>query len=770
MLNAGEFTKLQTYMEQRVTSLATAKTADLFYLCQAYSKAKNYAKLFPCLTQMDANIQRGDFMAPNGFVVPNGAVEEDFLLTSDPRYQNQTLNEAVRAALREVYEDASFYPSLARGQAYLELGDYSKAISESRKARKLAQDMKRPNSYSRSAYWNIESVGLLALAHALNGDKQDAAKFAAELEAIDVPLTGSAIFKSEQDTELAKVYMALGQYEAARRVSSGFALLSFIASSGEGERLLRFVVIPKRFIYCKSSYETGHVKEAKEGYDELLAKPETQANGEIYWLILFDRGRIAEGENNHQQAIDFYKRAVEVIEQQRSTINTEASRIGFVGDKQQVYHRLVSSLIAEGQPAQAFEYVERAKARALVDLLASKQDFAIAPSASQQIVSLVKEVDRMDEDLHMPASSSEESSRRSARGVQVKANLRTAAPELASLVMVTETASSAIQALLESDETLLEYYYQGADLYAFVVTRERVHAVKLNGANLITDVEQFRKSLEDPKSSQTGELTPKLYGRLIQPMAAQVTAKRLLIVGHGALHYLPFAALSDGSGYMVDRYSIRLLPSASVLQFLKGRQAQKAGTLLAFGNPDLGDRRYDLKFAEEEVQTIAKTFPNSKVLLRQNATKSAFKMLGPQFSYLHLATHGKFDPDTPLKSGLLLASDAQGEGFLNLGDLYSMRLNADLVTLSACETGLGKVSNGDDVVGLTRGFLYAGSNSIGASLWEVDDLATSLLMTEFYANLKRGDKREALRQAQLATKAKYPHPYYWAAFQLTGLP
>jgi CHAT domain-containing protein len=97
-----------------------------------------------------------------------------------------------------------------------------------------------------------------------------------------------------------------------------------------------------------------------------------------------------------------------------------------------------------------------------------------------------------------------------------------------------------------------------------------------------------------------------------------------------------------------------------------------------------------------------------------------------------------------------------------------MKIDADLVTLSACETGLGKITNGDDIVGLTRGFLYAGSNSIVASLWKVDDLATSHLMTEFYSTLKKTNKREALRRAQLDTKKKYPHPYYWASFQLTG--
>ncbi|MEK7340788.1 MAG: CHAT domain-containing protein, partial [Candidatus Binatota bacterium] len=103
-----------------------------------------------------------------------------------------------------------------------------------------------------------------------------------------------------------------------------------------------------------------------------------------------------------------------------------------------------------------------------------------------------------------------------------------------------------------------------------------------------------------------------------------------------------------------------------------------------------------------------------------------------------------------------------------VNELYSLSLDADLVTLSACETGLGKISNGDDVVGLTRGFLYAGSRSIIASLWKVDDLSTSQLMTQFYSTLQQSNKREALRQAQLEIQKTYPHPFFWAAFQLTG--
>lgn len=799
--SSGKYEELASRIEGQIKDLSSASTWDLQYLCRTYGQLKRYTKLFACLDQLERKLAGGS----------DGSYKSasSYLMTRPYYSSSAAVREATDREIEVMMAAEMTLPSVAaslRAQALLELGDYKGAVQHAKRAEELQVIVDpmigRAGSFS----------PLLALAHALNDDRTEALDIVGRIEGRDVMEGAERHLRSgvldakefRNGAEAARfemvfpIYQALGEYRRCltfkpvvqrrlmqlAKIRSDMLRLaetrgeSKVPRSSNPSRVTSAEVAEGalgygyglRYGLSKCEYETGQVSEAKAGYDELLTHPTFANQGSIYRLALFERGQIAEREGQRKEAIDYYRRAIEVIERQRSSINTEASRIGFVGDKQQVYHRLVAALIAEGQAAQAFEYVERAKARALVDLLASKQDFATPSAAPQQVAMLVKDWDQVEEDSRVPVRSSEESSRRSARGVQVRANLQAASPELASLVMVTETASSAIQALLAPDETLLEYYYQGDDLYAFVVTRGTVKGVKLNGANLAQEVEAFRKALQDPKSGDVGALSRNLHGRLIQSVATQVTTKHVLIVGHGALHYLPFTALSDGAGYLVDQYSLRLLPSASVLQFLKGRQAQQGGSLLAFGNPDLGDAQYDLKFAQDEVQAIAKTFPQAKVLVRQEATKGAFKSLGPQFSYLHLATHGKFDPDAPLKSGLLLAKDAQEDGFLSLGDLYSLRLNADLVILSACETGLGKISNGDDVVGLTRGFLYAGSSSIVASLWEVDDRATSLLMTEFYANLKKGDKREALRQAQLTTKKQYPHPFYWAAFQLTGMP
>jgi CHAT domain-containing protein len=740
LMMAGRYSEVETHLEGEVTDLPSAGTKKLWKLCYSYSRLKEYNKLFPCLDQLESNIAKGDYMA-----------------------QYPCVGQVIGFG-----RDVSVLPPLLRAEAYLDFGNYDAAVEQATKAFNI---MERKEHGPTSRCLQIQVLSALALAQALKGDRAKAEEYVRLLDEV-ITILDHPFLKTEILAGQAKVYMALGDFQRSLttvKKDEGLgwfrAVTKFsLAITGNPTELMVYQELPRAFILNKSLYETGKVKEAKEGYDKLLAMPQTKDNGDIYWLILFDRGKIAEAEGNLKDAIDFYQKAIEIIERQRASINTEASKIGFVGNKQQVYHALIRALFTEAQQAKAFEYVERSKSRALVDLLASKKDFAAPQANQQQVASLLTELETQEAEARVQKAGAV----RGSRAAEVKQRLKSVSPELASLVTVAPVAAANIQSLLQPDEALVEYYYEGDDLYAFVVSRESVKGVKLDGAKLVDDIRQFRAALKQPQSQSYVTPSQKLYARLIKPIEPALHSKQLLIVAHGALHYLPFNALQSGKDYLIDRYSIRQLPSASVLQFLKGRQASPAAGVLALGNPDLGNPKYDLKCAQDEAAAIVKGFPQAKVLVRKDATKTAFKTLGPQFSYLHFATHGQFDPDKPLNSGLLLAKDAQNDGFLSLNELFSLRLNADLVTLSACETGLGKVSSGDDVVGLTRGFLYAGSSTIVASLWEVDDEATSYLMEQFYANLKKGNKREALRQAQLATKKKYEHPYYWAAFGLTG--
>jgi CHAT domain-containing protein len=181
------------------------------------------------------------------------------------------------------------------------------------------------------------------------------------------------------------------------------------------------------------------------------------------------------------------------------------------------------------------------------------------------------------------------------------------------------------------------------------------------------------------------------------------------------------------------------------------------------------DQLGSLPFAEKEARAIADLF-GVKPLIGKAATESAVREQVSQANILHLAAHGEFNPVAPLNSLIALAPDDNNDGWLTVGETYGLNLKkTDLVVLSACETNLGDLSKGDELVGLTRALIFAGTPSVIASLWQVEDAATSLLMERFYTHLKDGmGKAESLRQAQLEVREEYPNPYYWSAFVLSG--
>ena len=518
-------------------------------------------------------------------------------------------------------------------------------------------------------------------------------------------------------------------------------------------------------IYAESLIRVGKTKEARAMLDTLLAMHELPSMGNLYWVTLYERGNLALKQGERDAAIRFLSQSIDAIESVRSTISFEAAKIGFAGDKQTVYASLISALVAAGDWNEAFVYAERAKARALVDLLAQRQDLAAPPAADDKVRELFARASTQESNVEFATSTE------AVRGVKIVADARSTlsnvAPEAASLVSVHSVEIPAIAARLGANESLIDYYVQGDDLYAFVLHGVSVTGAKLSAKGLDEDVRAFRDAI-DRRSPQTTQLSRRLFDRLIGPLLGTLQGSDLTIAPHAALHYLPFAALSDGEHDLIDRFSVRLVPSASTLVYLKSDTPAKRGRLLALGNPDLGERKYDLPNAQTEAVAVAALFPDSRALIRADASKSAVKELANGFSMLHFATHGRFDSGSPLSSGLYLAKGSEADGVLTVGDLYSLRWDVDLVTLSACETGLGKIANGDDVIGLTRGFLYAGSRSIVASLWEVDDAATSHLMQSFYRNLEGHNKREALRLAQIETRQLYPQPWYWAAFNILG--
>jgi CHAT domain-containing protein len=484
-------------------------------------------------------------------------------------------------------------------------------------------------------------------------------------------------------------------------------------------------------------------------------------------------GMIKINKGEKEEGVALLKKAVSSIENQRRSINVEASKIGFVGNKQSVYLDLVDALLHMKRHDEAFEYVERSKARALVDILASKKRFQRAVDDNPMVQTLLKDLDHTEivdsTKVYQLPTEDVATTSTSMRAIAIRQKLTETDPNLASLVTVMPPDLNSLLRMIPKDETLIEFYGDDRRFFVFIVTPQQIEGLAIECAGLNHKVQRFRENIQTPGSDLYKAEAKDLYQMLFIPIVPKIKTRKITIVPHGPLHYLPFNAIGDASGSLLNYYTIRILPSASVLQYLKpDRKAPKSALVL--GNPDLGNPNFDLPFASQEAKTIARILPEAKLLLRGRATETSIKKTGGNFGTLHFASHGTFNSDAPLMSGLMLAKDNENDGMLTVGELYDLKLNAELVTLSACETALGKVTHGDDVVGFTRGFLYAGANSIISSLWQVDDRATGELMQAFYLNLKSSNKRDALRNAQLKLKKdpRTTHPFYWAAFQLTG--
>jgi CHAT domain-containing protein len=336
------------------------------------------------------------------------------------------------------------------------------------------------------------------------------------------------------------------------------------------------------------------------------------------------------------------------------------------------------------------------------------------------------------------------------------------------------TGIDVVQQMLGPDEVLLEYYTIGDKFQAFVITNNEYHVVRditttgairesLKGLNFQLSKFHLQPAYVQARADQLLRATQHhlshLHKQLIAPIEHLIKQSSVIIVPHQALHYIPFHALYDGHNYLIDRYDVTYAASASVLKICRDRQIHKTDEDLVLAVAD------ELTpYIHEEVAALRDLLPAARVFVGKDATEDKLRKYGAAAGKLHIAAHGIFRADNPMFSSLKL-----GDSWLNLFDIFNLQLGAELTTLSACETGMSAVWEGDELLGLARGFLYAGTPSLVVSLWTVNDRSTAQLMRRFYEGLgKNLTKARALREAINEVKDAFPHPYYWAPFVLMG--
>jgi len=367
--------------------------------------------------------------------------------------------------------------------------------------------------------------------------------------------------------------------------------------------------------------------------------------------------------------------------------------------------------------------------------------------------------------------------------VELRVELGERAPRHAALVSPRNVTWREVAQRLSPHEALVEYLVSDSGVVAFVVVRDSVASIALGTTRreLVRLVEFARGTIDQRGSPRVDSLwrTPLrgLYRILVAPLEQTGLLEgttRVVIIPHGELHYLPFAALVGGDGHtLVERYEIAVTPSASVWLALGERLGARAtaGVLAVAPRPDA------LPASRREVAAIARTAgPDVRVMTGSAATEDAFRREASTRRVLHLATYGVLNKHNPLFSFVEFAPGGAHDGRLEVHEVFGLRLTADLVVLSACQTGVGSgtltdVPAGDDWVGLTRAFLHAGAKRVVATLWPVDDWATAAFMERFYERLAAGERPAlALAAAQRAMRdtPATSHPFFWAGFVLSG--
>ncbi len=508
-----------------------------------------------------------------------------------------------------------------------------------------------------------------------------------------------------------------------------------------------------------------------------------------------------------REAVPYYQEAIAIVERLREgLLPTEQARASSVAATKPLFDDTVDILFGL-DPSQALETAELSRARAFLSILAeSKVDLRQKLSASDRDreTALFDRMSAIQKELWRPNVTPAVSKQKTADLAsaendleRLRLEIRRSNPHLAAVQYPKPLGLTQIQQdVLKPGTALIEYWLGEKRSFVWAISRgQSMSAVLPPGKEIEALAGAFRKSLTAPVSSltlgnaeaETALLSARLYAMLLKPVEQFLAGgQSIVIVPDGALYYVPFEALSVSgkAGYLLERFPVSYAPSATSLAEL-GQPAPQSRMLLAFGDPvytgvapgvDRGPDLGALPYTRDEVNGIAALFPKGKsaIYLGSDAREETVKAEDlERYRYIHFAAHGILDEAHPSRSGLALTARGGGkeDGILRVDEIAALRIRADVVTLSACSTGLGELVSGEGMLGLVRAFLYAGSSSVNVSLWNVNDAATASLMKEFYRNLSRSaSPQEALRRAKISlihqTGSPWRHPHFWAPFVL----
>lgn len=730
-----------------------------------------------------------------------------------------TLTDARKVFLAAEISYSAALTGLYLAECFTHLGRYRDAIA-------MVATLRDEFTHGEATVEYIQLLVWEALSHSGLGEHEAAVHTLDTATGLLPPDDGLASYRASLDVQRARLLLEGGRISEVRALLE--AAIPPLRQAG-----LTMEVTTAQILWGSTLVEEGRPADAHGIAGEALDVAEREGLDWLAARALHLRGRAAIRMDSDDSARADLTAAIRRLDRVNRRVAWD-DRTTFSGTAAAVYTDAVALALRQGRATAALSYAERAKSRALADHLRARID--VRPRAHDDSShALVDELNALRDryawlgaiqrtngnDRGAPpvavrwatspahdAAARDEAVRIERRMAEIWRELQASNPayrgEAAALDLVEQDEEKSdgedeaihrwaqrLHTALGRDDAvaLLEYVALGDDLVLFVVRAGEVRTVRLAGA--ATEVRRlvplWRINVERSAAAVSGGaaalralganargVLQRLHAVLLAPAAPLLHGvTRLAIVPHGTTHHVPFHALYDGAGYLLEHHEVGYSPCAGLVEHFDERHRQ-------VGAAGPGDAREALVLCcsdggalphvRIEGQAITAAL-GGRLLSEEEATLSALRDLSPGCSVIHLAAHGVFRPDEPLFSSLQLH-----DGRLSTLEVFELELRCSLVTLSACETSLGMAGAGDELMGLSRAFLYAGAPSLILSLWKVEDRSTAVLMDRFYKALRRGEsKAAALQQAQLALlrnevdgAGDLSAPFFWAPFQLIG--
>lgn len=694
------------------------------------------------------------------------------------------------------FNESSFYVNI--GNVYDSIGDFRRAIECYEKALQIAIE-------HCNIKWQSSICMNLGIVYSNLGKYEDAIKYHEKALGI-VEKFGNKPEKSSCYANIGGVYKELGDsnkaiefYEKALNLKKEIGdkhgesrcyrnlsivhehIGNFWEAIGYNEKALKLSQeMEDRAGVSKSYANLGSIyynledfTKTREYYEKALAIVGEIGDIDLERIVYQNLARLYGDHSNHLDlAYNYCKDAIELAERMSSSLVQEEHKMGFSTRTSVSYDYIIPLSLKLKDKKGAFEYLERAKSRSFLDLLAATE---ITPSAelTPELESLLKEENNHLIELRKIQIQRLEQSRSFVEPGEIDRllerldliyeNIEKFDHEYVFLRKGKPLPLLTLLDMLSSQKrniVLIEYFITKSEIFIFVISSTDkqlyIETVPYSQKKLIRHFEDyFREVIKYPEFGDIGNSWLALSDYFIDPISKYLHEDSLIyFIPYGILHYLPLHALELNNEPLIKYNAVTYSPSASLISFLQSKGSGKLEKCASFGSS-----------FEDEAESIAKLF-NTEIYVGKKATKKHVIKTCDSKDILHFSCHGKFDNEDPLSSGILL-----DDGVLTAREIFKLKLKAELVTLSACETGINQRNPGDELIGLTRAFLYAGTPSIMVSLWSVDSHSTQELMLEFYRHIKNGlDKATALQEAQktIMKKEEYSHPFYWAPFVLVG--